>query len=447
MQKTTRTLTQMRQDARRIFGVGIAAVDPIEAVKRHLHRRDGILEIDQQLYELSQYHRVHVIGAGKACARMALAIQQTLGDSLAGGVVIVKYGYSVPLSKVTLIEAGHPLPDAAGVEGAKRVIETLEEAGKSDLVFFLISGGGSALLPSPADGLTLEDKQRTTQILLDCGATIHEINSVRKHISKVKGGRLARLAYPATVVSLILSDVIGDSLESIASGPTVPDPSTFSDCLRIIERYELQEKIPPAVRAFLERGADGDIEETPKAGDPAFKKVQNVLIGSNRLALEAARKQASDLGYNTLLLSSLIEGESRVVAAVHAAIGKEISLSGTPVARPACVISGGETTVAVHGTGLGGRNQEFALAAAVQIDGMKDIVILSGGTDGTDGPTDAAGGIVDGETLQRARAHGLDAADYLRRNDSYHFLQSANDLLITGPTYTNVMDLHVMLIT
>ena len=441
-----RTLTQMRQDARRIFEVGIAAVDPIEAVKRYLHRRGDILEIDGRPYELSQYHRVHVIGAGKASARMALALEEILGEVLDGGTVIVKYGYAVPLNKVRLVEAGHPLPDAAGVEGVRRVIETVENAGTDDLILFLISGGGSALMPGPAEGLTLEDKQRTTQALLDCGATIHEINAVRKHISRVKGGRLARLAYPATVVSLILSDVIGDSLASIASGPTVPDTATFSDCLRVVERYELHDKIPPSVKALLERGVKGEIEETPKAADPAFKKVQNVLIGSNRLALKAARKEATALGYNSLLLSSSIEGETQSVAAVHTAIAQEISRTGDPIARPACVISGGETTVTVHGNGLGGRNQEFALAAAIRIDGMKDIVILSGGTDGTDGPTDAAGGIVDGETLQRARAQGLDADDYLRRNDSYHFLQSANDLLITGPTYTNVMDLHVMLI-
>jgi glycerate 2-kinase len=440
------TLKQMRQDARRIFEAGIAAVDPIEAVKRHLHRYADIIEIAGRSYPLSKYRHVYVIGAGKASARMALAVERILGESLAGGIVIVKYGYSVPLSKVSLVEAGHPLPDAAGVDGAKRIMETLENADENDLVLFLISGGGSALMPSPVDGLTLEDKQCATQSLLDCGATIHEVNAVRKHISKIKGGCLARLAYPATVVSLILSDVIGDSLESIASGPTVPDTTTFPDCLRIIERYELQEKIPPAVRAALERGAKGDIEETPKAGHPAFNKVQNVLIGSNRLALEAAKGEAASLGYNTLLLSSLIEGETRAVAMVHTALAKEISLSGNPVPRPACVISGGETTVTVHGTGLGGRNQEFALAAAIRINGMKEVVILSGGTDGTDGPTDAAGGIVDGETLQRARGHDLDAADYLRRNDSYRFLRSTNDLLMTGPTYTNVMDLHVMLV-
>jgi hydroxypyruvate reductase len=377
---------------------------------------------------------------------MARGLEEILGESIDSGVVVVKYGYSTPTRRVDIVEAGHPIPDPAGVEGTKQIIDTLRKAGNDDLVFFLVSGGGSALLPCPADGLTLEDKQRTTQILLDCGATIHEINSVRKHLSKVKGGRLARLAYPATVVGLILSDVIGDRLEGIASGPTVPDTSTFSDCLKIIERYQLQGKIPPVVRAFLEQGARGGIEETPKAADPVFEKVQNVLVGSNRLALQAAKQKAEALGYNSLLLSSSVEGETQTVAAVHAAIAKEISATGGPVRRPACVISGGETTVTIRGGGLGGRNQEFALAAALHIEGLEGVVILSGGTDGTDGPTDAAGGVVDSGTLRRATANGLDAGDYLRRNDSYHFLQSTGDLLITGPTYTNVMDLHVMLI-
>jgi hydroxypyruvate reductase len=441
-----RTVKQLRADARRIFEAGIAAVDPVEAVKRHLGRTGDILHVADRRYELPTYRHVYVVGTGKASARMARGLEEILGESIDSGVVVVKYGYSTPTRRVDIVEAGHPIPDPAGVEGTKQIIDTLRKAGNDDLVIFLVSGGGSALLPCPADGLTLEDKQRTTQILLDCGATIHEINSVRKHLSKVKGGRLARLAYPATVVGLILSDVIGDRLEGIASGPTVPDTSTFSDCLKIIERYQLQGKIPPVVRAFLEQGARGGIEETPKAADPVFEKVQNVLVGSNRLALQAAKQKADALGYNSLLLSSSVEGETQTVAAVHAAIAKEISATGGPVRRPACVISGGETTVTIRGGGLGGRNQEFALAAALHIEGLEGIVILSGGTDGTDGPTDAAGGVVDSGTLRRATANGLDAGDYLRRNDSYHFLQSTGDLLITGPTYTNVMDLHVMLI-
>lgn len=301
-------------------------------------------------------------------------------------------------------------------------------------------------MPCPAEGLTLQDKQQTTQALLECGATIQEINAVRKHISRVKGGRLARAAHPAPIVSLILSDVVGDDLDSIASGPTVPDPSTFADCLRVIERYRLRDKLPAAVRSHLERGANGALEETPKPAEPFFERVQNLIIGSNRLALAAAKKQAEDLGYHSLILSSLIQGETREVAGIHAAIGKEILETGNPIPRPACVISGGETTVTIRGDGLGGRNQEFALAAAMQIAGATGIVVLSAGTDGTDGPTSAAGAVVDDTTVQRAQDKGLDAERCLQANDSHRFFQPLDDLLVTGPTFTNVMDLRLVLV-
>jgi glycerate 2-kinase len=282
---------------------------------------------------------------------------------------------------------------------------------------------------------------------LQSGATIQETNAVRKHISKLKGGRFAKLVAPAHLVSLILSDVVGDSLEAIASGPTVGDATTYADCLEIVQRYDLREKIPDSVVNLLGRGAQGAVDETPKPSDAVFQKVQNVVIGSNQTALKAAKLQAEVLGYHTQILSSSIEGESRAVARSHSALVKEIALTDKPVRRPACVISGGETTVTVRGDGLGGRNQEFALAAAIQIDGLDGAVVLSAGTDGTDGVTDAAGGVVDGSTIQRGRARGLDAAAFLTRNDSYHFLKATKDLLITGPTFTNVMDLQVMLVT
>jgi len=440
------SLTQLRGDARRIFDAGLTAANPFDAVNRHVIRKGYTLDVAGKPYDLSSYRNVYVVGAGKACASMAAAVEEILGDQISDGAVIVKYGHSLPTRVVKLIEAGHPVPDQAGVGGAARVARFLEEATKDDLVVFLVSGGGSALLPCPVDEITLEDKIRTTQILLDCGATIHEVNAVRKHISKVKGGKLTRLAYPATLISLILSDVVGDSLDVIASGPTVPDTSSFADCLHVVERYELREKIPPRVRVFLEAGARGEVEETPKAGDPIFQHVDNVIVGNNRMALEAARLRAEGLGYNTLALSSCMEGEAKVVAAAHVTIAKEIVTSGNPVGRPACVLSGGETTVTIRGKGLGGRNQEFALAAAAAIDGAEGVVILSGGTDGTDGPTDAAGGVVDGTTLQRGRDKGLDAADFLRRNDSHTFLSAVGDLLVTGPTFTNVMDLRLVLI-
>ena len=377
---------------------------------------------------------------------MARPVEEILGNHLISGVINVKYGHARPLRRIEVNEAGHPVPDEAGLLGAEKVKGVLGLTGESDLVVFLLSGGGSALLPSPAPGLTLDDKQRLTQLLLESGADIREINSIRKHISAVKGGQLARLAFPSTLVSLILSDVIGDRLDSIASGPTVPDGTTFADCLQILEKYDLTRKIPTAVLDHLEKGARGEIEETPKAGDPAFARTQNLIVGSNIQALLAAEEKAKALGYNCYVLSSSIEGETREIARMHAALAQEVLASGHPVRRPACLISGGETTVTIRGSGLGGRNQEFALAAAVALDGLTDVVVLSGGTDGTDGPTDAAGAIADGATVGRARTLGLEATDYLRENDSYHFFEPLGDLLMTGPTLTNVMDLRVVLV-
>jgi hydroxypyruvate reductase len=377
---------------------------------------------------------------------MALALQTMFGDRLSGGIVIVKYGHRLPLEKIRVIEAGHPMPDRAGLEGAHQVIELARSCGERDLLLFVLSGGGSALLPCPAGGLTLADKQRTTEVLLKSGAGIKEINAVRRHISRLKGGRFAKLAAPAQVVSLILSDVVNDALEAIASGPTAPDPSTYADCLRITERYDAQREIPAAVMDLLERGAMGELDETPKASDPVFQRVHNVIVGGNRLALTAARQRAEALGYDALIASGAIEGESRVVAKAYSEHIKEMIRTKRPGSRPACVISGGETTVTVRGEGLGGRNQEFALAAAIEIDGLDGVVVLSGGSDGVDGPTDAAGGIVDGGTIPRARARNLDAATSLARNDSYHFLRATGDLLVTGPTLTNVMDVQITLL-
>ena len=438
-------MSELREDGITIFQAGLKAADPISAILRHVKLAGGKLEVGIKCYDLASYSGIYVVGAGKASARMAQALEQIFGDRLSG-VVNVKYGHTVALKAIKVNEAAHPLPDEAGVPATREILSLLEHCDERSLVFCLISGGGSALLPCPADGLTLEDKQRTTQALLECGATIQEINAVRKHISQVKGGRLAKVAYPATVVSLILSDVIGDALDSIASGPTVPDFSSFADCLRIIEKYCIEGKIPPGVKLYLERGANGEHEETPKPGDPVFQKVQNLVVGSNRLALAAANEKAQELGYHGLILSSLIQGETREAAGFHAAIGKEILETGNPVARPACVISGGETTVTIHGKGLGGRNQEFALAAAIGIAGLEGIVILSGGTDGTDGPTEAAGALADGTTCTRAREAGIDPMRSLADNDSYHFFQRLDDLLITGPTLTNVMDLRLVLV-
>ncbi|MGB6340318.1 MAG: glycerate kinase, partial [Candidatus Aminicenantaceae bacterium] len=391
-----KVVDKLRQDAEVIFRAGLSAVDSNAAVTRFLKRKDRVLTVDNSSYDLEDYENVYVVGAGKASAAMAQAVERILGERIKAGVVNVKYDHTLLLDIITLNEAGHPVPDEAGLKGTQRIVKLLEKTGEKDLVLCLISGGGSALLPYPAEGITLDEKRQLTQILLESGATIHEMNVLRKHVSRVKGGKLARLAYPATLVTVILSDVIGDDLDSIASGPTVPDRSTYADCLRILHKYSVQDNIPKAVLDHLEKGAQGLIEETPKADDPAFFKTQNVIVANNSLAVQAAKSKADELGYNSLTLSSYIEGETKDVALVHAAIAKEILKTGEPVSKPACVISGGETTVTICGKGKGGRNQEFVLAAAIAIDGLEKVVILSGGTDGTDGPTDAAGALADG---------------------------------------------------
>lgn len=440
------SLSELRAHAREIFAAGVKSADPFVAVKRHVEIAGGALRVDGRSYDLATLGNIYVIGCGKASAQMARALQEIIGARITSGVVIVKYGYGLSLEKIKVVEAGHPIPDQAGFAGARQVIELVSRAGAADLILLVISGGGSALLPMPAEGLRLEDKQQTTQALLASGATIQEVNALRKHLSRLKGGRLAELAYPANMVSLILSDVVGDRLDAIASGPTVADSTNFADCLEIVRRYDLGGTIPPAVLDRLERGARGEFAETPKPSAALWQKVQNVIVGSNRLGLAAAQQQAAALGYHTLVLSSAIEGESRTVASSHCARIKEILRRDRSARQAFCLISGGETTVTLGGDGLGGRNQEFALAAAIEIADLDNVVVLSAGTDGNDGPTDAAGAVVDGTTFQRGRAQGLNAHEFLARNDSYHYLQATGDLLITGPTFTNVMDLHVILI-
>jgi glycerate 2-kinase len=412
-------------------------------VLRHVTVDEGALIAGGRRYRLSAFQNIYVIGAGKASAQMARAVERLLGVRIGGGEINVKDGHGAKLRRIRINECGHPVPDRRGVAGARRIAQIASQAGPHDLIVCLISGGASALLPLPAPPITLAEKQQTTRLLLHCGASIHEINGVRKHISRIKGGQLARLAYPATLLTLILSDVIGDDLDVIGSGPTVPDRSTFAEARAIFEKYGIWNKLPVSVRERFRDFA----EETPKPGDKIFEKTRNVIVGSNALAIDAAAEEARRLGFHTLVLSTFVEGEAREVARVHAAIAKEIQSSGRPVPRPACLISGGETTVTVRGRGLGGRNQEFALAAAIDIAGFGDnMLILSAGTDGTDGPTDAAGAIADSTTLERAQALGLDAAAFLRSNDSYHFFEATADLIKTGPTGTNVADLQIILL-
>jgi hydroxypyruvate reductase len=436
---------ELRAHAQDIFNAGLKSADPYAAVRQHVDINHDRLIIAGRTYDLAGIRGVFLVGCGKAAARMAVALEQILGSRISAGVVVVKYGHGVSLQRIKVVEAGHPIPDQAGVEGARQVYDLVANAAAMDLIFMVISGGGSALLPLPVEGLSLADKQHTTEVLLASGARIQEVNALRKHLSQLKGGRLATLADPAQVIALILSDVVGDELEAIASGPTVPDTTTFQDCLEILRRYHLQGKVSPAVLSFLQRGARGEVGETAKPGEEVFKKVQNVIVGSNRLALAAGQARAQALGYRTHLLSSAIEGESRSVAVSLIGDLKVMLRHRPSVDQPVCLISGGETTVTIHGDGLGGRNQELALAAAIAAAGLENVVVLSAGTDGTDGPTEAAGGIIDGATVSRGAALGLDASEFLARNDSYHFLRATGDLLITGPTFTNVMDLQIIL--
>ncbi|HEY7163756.1 MAG TPA: glycerate kinase [Candidatus Binatia bacterium] len=441
-----RPLTELRRDARAIFDAAVRAVEPADLVKRHFRRDGDTIEVAERRYDLSSYRHVYVVGAGKAAAAMGGAVERLLAERIDRAIVIVKYGHSLPLTKLKLLQAGHPVPDQNGLGATRELLEIVRNAAARDLILCLLSGGASALMVAPFAELTLDDKQATTRLLLGCGATIQEINTIRKHISAVKGGRLAQAAYPATVVTLILSDVIGDDVETVASGPFSPDSTTFTHCVQTLERCSLLERIPPRVRLLLESGVKGEIPETPKPGDAVFAKVQNLIIGNNRTALCGAQQHAAELGYNPMILSDPAQGEARQAALAHAAMVKELIGDGKPAGRPVCVISGGETTVTVRGNGRGGRNQEFALAAAMAIEGEENIVILSGGTDGSDGPTEAAGGIIDGLTVRRGKDRGLDPRVSLENNDSYAFLKATDDLLMTGPTLTNVMDLQLALV-
>jgi glycerate 2-kinase len=425
------TTPVLRRHALSIFRAALAAADPAAAVTRHLQRLD-----------FSRFENVYVVGAGKAGASMAAAAERVIGRRITAGFMNVKDAPSTRLRRIELHKSGHPVPDARGMKGAQRIAQIAEAAGRRDLLVCLISGGASALMPLPAPPVTLEQIQATTRLLLASGADIYEINTIRKHISSLKGGQLARLAAPARVEALLLSDVIGDDPGAIGSGPTAPDPTTFPDALSALDRYGIRTRVPGPVRTRLEQGATGELPETPKPADPIFTRVRNRIIGSNRLALAAAQRRARELGFRTLLLSSEVQGEAREVARVHAAIACEISRTGRPVRPPACIVSGGEPTVTLRGNGKGGRNQEFVLAAALDIAGLPNTVILSAGTDGTDGPTDAAGALVDGSTLQR----GPDARAYLDRNDSYRYFQPLGDLVKTGTTHTNVMDVHLILV-
>jgi glycerate 2-kinase len=435
----------LRRAAAQILAQALRAADPRAAIARLVRVEGHAVVIAGEAHPLPAHARVVVVGAGKAGAPMAQAVEDLLGDRITAGVVAVKTGHTAPLRRIRLREAGHPLPDDAGVAAAEEILALLTGLGPDDLVICLVSGGGSALLPLPRPGLTLADMVRTTDLLLRSGADITEMNTVRKHLSRIAGGQLARAAAPARLVTLVVSDIVGSPLDAVASGPTVPDPTTYADALAVLAKYRLTDQVPPAVLATLRRGEAGTVPETPKPGDPMFTRSQVALVVDNAAAARAAHGAATDLGFHTLLVSTYIEGEAREVGRVLAGIGREIAATGHPVPRPACIVAGGETTVTVAGSGRGGRNQEVALGAARPLTGLSDVLVVSFATDGSDGPTDAAGAVADGTTLARARAKGLDPVHHLARNDAYPFLDALGDLIRTGPTNTNVNDVMLVL--
>ncbi len=437
-----------RLHARAILDAAIASVDGERIVDEQLQlcgspQGEGALLRVGSSSTLLPSGRLLVVGAGKAAAPMAAAMERLFGSRIADGMVITKDGHGLPLQRIRVYEASHPVPDRRGLTATAELLRLVSAAGEDDLVVCLISGGASALMVQPAIGIELEQLQQTTEALLASGAPIDSVNAIRKHLSAVKGGRLAEVARPAELLTLMLSDVVGNELTAIGSGPTVPDPTSFADCLAVVESHGLHDRLPASVLEHLSRGARGEIQETPAPGSPVFERACSVVVGDNTRALTAAVAQASDLGYRPFVLTATLQGEARSVGRRLAAVGAScVGTDGAPI----CLLAGGETTVTLSGAGRGGRNQEAALAAAIHLEGTDAVTFVAVGTDGTDGPTDAAGAFADGTTVGRARARALDAADFLLDNDSYTFFDELGDLVRTGPTRTNVMDLQIVLV-
>ncbi len=436
---------RLRAAARAVLGEALRAADPHRLVLRHLKVRGDVLEAAGVRHRLG-HGRLALVAVGKAAVPMARAAEEALGRRLDGALAISTAAEGA-LERVRLLTASHPMPDGRGLAAAAEVESLARGLGRPDLLLLLLSGGASALLPSPAEGVALEDKARTTSLLLRAGATIHETNAVRKHLSRLKGGGLARVAAPARVVTLVLSDVVGDDLSTIASGPTVPDPTTFDDALSVLRRLEILDDVPAPVRERLLAGARGEVPETPKPGDAAFRRVATRIVGGNRLSIEAASGEARRRGLRPLVLTTRLEGEAREAARVLVAVLRECVESSRPAAPPVCLLAGGETTVTVRGDGQGGRNQELAVAPTEALDGFPvPAVVASLATDGVDGASEAAGGIADDTSAARAASLGLaPAAAFLAASDTRNYLGPLGDLVVTGPTGTNVVDVAVLL--
>ncbi len=427
--------------AEQIFQAAVESVLPDKLIQQKVSIRNSTLVISPLEFSLATIQNTFVIGAGKASALMTREIENILDDRISGGHVVTKYGHACELKHITITEAGHPTPDENGYSATQKILDIAHHAKENDLIICLISGGGSALLTDFPEGSSLKDIILTNDLLLKSGADIKEMNAVRKHLSKVKGGQLAKAAFPATVVSLILSDVLGDPIDTIASGPTAPDNSTFEDAWQVLDKYNLLSVIPESIKNYLTKSEP----ETPKAGDPVFSKTNNIIIGNNKLALEAASRKANALGINSFIITLELQGDTALAAnqIVNTALRFQKDDS---VRKPCCLLFGGETTLQVTGNGIGGRNQHLALSAALLLKNQKGITLVSAGTDGTDGPTTAAGAIVDAATVVKAIASEIDPERYLTDFDSFHFFEKAGGHVITGPTMTNVMDLVVVIV-
>jgi len=440
-------LKTLKRDAKKIYKDALASVNAYKLVKEHVRLKDNLLFINgKEKADIRKFNRILVFGSGKASVPMAAALEDIFKNRINGGLIITKYGHNTGLKRLEVVEAGHPVPDENGMTATAKITEVLSKSRSEDLIVYILSGGSSALLCAPENGLSLYEKQNVTDLLLRSGADIHEMNIVRKHLSKVKGGKLGAIASPARVINLIVSDVIGNDISTIGSGPFIYDTSTFRDVKRILEKYTIFNLIPGNVKRFIESGLIEGRGETIKEEGNTLRNCTNIIAGDNTVALDTAQKAATELGYNTIIGSSMLKGESREVSMVLSAIAKEILLYDRPLAKPACIIFGGETTVTVKGNGKGGRCQECALAAANEISGLKNIAVLCGGTDGTDGPTDAAGALVDHTTIEKGTNKNLNAEKYLENNDSYSYLKKTGNLIITGPTHSNVMDVILILI-
>jgi glycerate 2-kinase len=434
-----------RPVAERIFLAGIESVMPSRLITGKMSLEDNFLKIGNLSFRLETIDNIYVIGAGKASAMMGAEIEKILGDRINEGHIVVKYGHSCKLKHIDVSESGHPVPDANGLRATRKILKIAEKANRNDLVICLLSGGGSALLPDITEGCQFEDLIKVNDLLINSGASISEINAVRKHLSVIKGGQLSKVVFPAVLVNLVLSDVPGDSLDVIASGPTVPDPTTFQEALTVLDNYGLISTVPTGIFTFLKEGAIGNRAETPKPGDPLFDKTFNILVGSNRMALESSKRKALEYNYNAIIIDDQLQGDTSVIAEYLVETAMSFKNDKDEV-KPVCLLFGGESTVRMTGKGKGGRNQHLALLSAILLQNNPGITILCGGTDGNDGPTDAAGAVVDSETCRGALSRNIDAGKYLREFNSYSFFKKTGGHIITGPTMTNVMDIIVVIV-